>query len=431
MLHPRSTVGRVFPALALLVALSIVLSACQPAATPTQAPTPVPPTTPPIVSTVPPPPPPPTSTPEGGPLQSIGPGEGAVSIVAWAGYIERGEADPNYDWVTDFEKETGCEVSVKVAGTSDEMVALMTQGGFDLVTASGDASNRLIAGGTVQEINVDLIPSWSTVDERLQNAPWHTVDGRHYGAPYQWGPNVLMYSTEAFGDTPPASWSVVFEEQALPDGQSNKGRVSAYDGPIYVADAALYLATHNPELGISDPYALDEDQYQAALNLLRQQRELVFRYWHDPYIQMDDFTKEGVVASSSWPFQVNLLQFNGDPIASVVPEEGATGWADTTLMHAEAPHPNCAYLWMEHSLDAKVQGDVSAWFGSLPAVPDGCNASELLTADGCTINGFENFEKIRFWKTPTEDCGDGPGGQAGCVPYYRWVTDYLAVIGGR
>ena len=431
MLHPRSTAGRAFPALALLVALSIVLSACQPAATPTQAPTPVPPTTPPIVSTVPPPPPAPTATPEGGPLQSIGPGEGAVSIVAWAGYIERGETDPNYDWVTEFESETGCEVSVKVAGTSDEMVALMTQGGFDLVTASGDASNRLIAGGTVQEINVDLIPSWSTVDERLQNAPWNTVDGRHYGTPYQWGPNVLMYSTEAFGDAPPTSWSVVFEEQALPDGQSNTGRISAYDGPIYVADAALYLAAHNPELGISDPYALNEDQYQAALNLLRQQRELVFRYWHDAYIQMDDFTKEGVVASSSWPFQVNLLQFNGDPIASVVPEEGATGWADTTMMHAEAPHPNCAYMWMEHSLNPKVQGDLAAWFGSNPAVPAACTGNALLTDAGCETNGFNNFEQVRFWKTPTEDCGDGPGGLEGCVPYYRWVTDYLAVIGGR
>jgi putative spermidine/putrescine transport system substrate-binding protein len=431
MLHPRSTVGRAFPALALLAALAIVLSACQPAATPTQAPTPVPPTTPPVVSTVPPPPPEPTAMPEGGPLQSIGPGEGAVSIVAWAGYIERGDTDPSYDWVTAFEQETGCKVSVKVAGTSDEMVALMTQGGFDLVTASGDASNRLIAGGTVQEINVDLIPSWSTVDERLQNAPWHTVDGKHYGTPYQWGPNVLMYSTEAFGDTPPTSWNVVFEEQTLPDGQSNTGRVSAYDGPIYVADAALYLAAHNPELGIGDPYALNEDQYQAALNLLRQQRELVFRYWHDAFIQMDDFTKEGVVASSSWPFQVNLLQFNGDPIASVVPEEGATGWADTTMMHSEAPHPNCAYLWLEHSLDPKVQGDLAAWFGSNPAVPAACTGNALLTDAGCETNGFNNFEQIRFWKTPTEDCGDGPGGQEGCVPYYRWVTDYLAVIGGR
>ena len=352
------------------------------------------------------------------PLQEIGEGEGEVSIIAWAGYIERGETDPNYDWVTQFEEETGCMVSVNVAATSDEMVSLMNQGGFDLVTASGDASNRLIAGGMVQEINIDLIPSWDTVDTRLQNAPWHTIDGKHYGTPYQWGPNVLMYNTEVFPE-PPTSWGIVFEEQTLPDGQSNQGRVQAYEGAIYIADAALYLMYHNPELGISDPYELNQEQFDAAIALLNNQRELVTRYWHDAYVQMDDFRNEGVVASTSWPFQVNLLQFEEQPIGSVIPVEGATGWADTTMMHINAPHPNCAYMWLEHSLDPKLQGDLAAWFGSNPAVPAGCTSSDLLTSEGCRINGFENFELIYFWRTPTAECGDG---RTDCVPYSEWVS---------
>lgn len=403
--------------LALLAAL--LLAACAPA-TPTTAPATAAPTAAPPTAV-------PTTVP-GAPLQSIGPGEGQVSIVAWAGYIERGETDPNFDWVTDFEAETGCMVSVKTAATSDEMVALMNEGGFDVVTASGDASNRLISGGRVQEINVDLIPSWSTVDERLQNAPWNTVDGKHYGVPYQWGPNVLMYSTEAFGDQAPTSWNVVFEEMTLPDGQSNAGRVQAYDGPIYVADAALYLMHNQPELGITDPYALTRDQFNAALDLLRQQRQLVSRYWHDAFIQMDDFKNEGVVASGSWPFQVNLLQAEGAPIESVFPVEGATGWSDSTMMHIDAPHPNCAYMWLEHSINPKLQGDLAAWFGSVPAVLAACTGNALLGDEGCANNGLDNFDVIRFWKTPTSDCGDG---RMECVPYHEWVTNYIAVIGGR
>ncbi|HEX8029211.1 MAG TPA: ABC transporter substrate-binding protein, partial [Vicinamibacterales bacterium] len=250
--------------------------------------------------------------------------EGEVDIIAWAGYIERGESDKSYDWVTGFEKDTGCKVNVKVAGTSDEMVSLMNQGGYDLVTASGDASLRLVAGGKVQAIDLARVPSFNTVDPRLQNAPWNTVDGKHYGVPYQWGPNVLMYNSKVF-KTPPTSWSVVFDEQKLPDGKSNKGRVQAYDGAIYIADAALYLMAHNPELGITDPYALNRDQFNATLDLLRQQRTLVSRYWHDAAIQMDDFRNEGVVASGSWPYQVNTLQFESQPIASVFPSEGVTG----------------------------------------------------------------------------------------------------------
>lgn len=362
-------------------------------------------------------------------MTEIGEPEGELRIVAWPGYIERGETMAEFDWVTSFEEATGCMVRVQTANTSDEMVALMNEGGFDLVTASGDASLRLVAGQRVQPINLDLIPSWDTVDPRLQNAPWYVVDGVHYGVPYMWGPNVLMYSTEVFGDTPPTSWSVVFEETTLPDGQSNVGRVQAYDGPIHIADAAQYLMYHQPELGIVSPYELNQEQYNAALDLLRQQRQLVSRYWHDAFIQIDDFKNEGMAASGSWPFQVNLLQADGAPVASVIPEEGATGWADTTMMHVDAPNPNCAYLWMEHTLSSNLMSDLSVWFGANPGVPAACTDGRgMQTAEGCTRNGMDDFERIRFWTTPVTNC-ESQNGE--CVPYYRWVSDYIGVIGGR
>lgn len=356
----------------------------------------------------------------------LGKGEGQLNIVAWAGYVERGETDKNNDWVTGFEKETGCKVSVKTAATSDEMVALMNEGGFDLVTASGDASLRLIAGGKVQALNLALIPSYSKIDPRLQNAPWHTVDGKHYGVPYQWGGNILMYNTKVFPKAPD-SWNVVFEEQTLADGKSNKGRVQAFDGPIHIADAALYLMTHQPALGIKDPYELNEDQYKASLDLLRKQRQLVGRYWHDAFVQIDDFKNEGVVASGSWPFQANALIADKQPIATTVPKEGVTGWADTSMVHSDAKNLTCAYKWLEHSLSNKLQGDLAAWFGSVPVVPAACEGNALLGPTGCKTNGIDNFDRVRFWRTPVSQCKS----QGTCVPYYRWVSDYIAILGGR
>ena len=362
------------------------------------------------------------------PLQKIGKGEGRVDIVAWAGYVERGQTDKDYDWVTGFEKETGCKVNVKTAGTSDEMVALMNEGGFDLVTASGDASTRLIRGKKIAPINVGLIPSYKNVDPRLQKAPWHFENNTHYGVPYQWGWNVLMYNTDVFKGKPPTSWSVVFEETVLPDGKSNKGRVQAFDGPIYIADAALYLMKKNPALGIKDPFELNEAQYKAALDLLRGQRKLVGKYWHDAMVQVDDFTNEGIAASGSWQFQANVLKSKNRPIATTVPVENATGWADTTMLHVDAKHPNCAYLWMEHSLNPKLQGDLSAWFGSVPAVPAACKGNKLLTDAGCAAQGYNDFDRISFWKTPTTQCKTQNNE---CVPYHRWASDYIAVLGGR
>ncbi len=367
-------------------------------------------------------------------MTSVGPGEGTLNIIAWPGYIEQGDNDPKYDWVTDFEKQTGCTVNAKFADTSDEMVTLMSQGGFDLVTASGDASLRLIYGNQVQQINTDLIPSWSTIDPRLANGAWHTVDKdgdgkvEQYGVPYQWGPNVLMYNTNDFKDKPPTSWDVVFKEQVLPDGKSNKGRVQAYAGSIYIADAALYLKAHNPDLKITDPYELDETQYNAALDLLRQQRTLASNYWSVAGDQVTEFTNEDLAASTSWPYQVNLLKSNGQPIEGVIPEEGSTGWSDTTMMYINAPDPNCAYLWMEHSISPKLQGDLASWFGSVPVVPSACDGNDLLGKDGCKANGIDDFDKISFWKTPIKSCGDDRGDV--CIEYSQWVTDFTAIVGG-
>lgn len=353
-------------------------------------------------------------------------GEGQLSIVAWPGYIERGDTDKAYNWVSEFEKTTGCKVTVKTAGTSDEMVSLMNKGGYDLVTASGDASLRLVAGKKVQPIDIAKISSWSKVDKRLQDAPWHTVDNVHYGVPFQWGPNVLMYNNTVF-KTAPTSWAVLFEAQDLPDGKPNKGRVQAYDGAIYMADAALYLMTTKSTLGIKDPYELNETQYQAVLDLLRRQHPLIHRYWHDYNVQMSDFKNEGVVASGAWPFQVNMLQSEKQPIASTIPQEGATGWADTTMLSSSAKNPICAYKWLEWSLNDKVQAPLSEWFGANPAVPDACKATAPGGSDFCASNGFDQFAQIRFWKTPQSQCAS----QGTCVPYSRWTQDYIAIMGGR
>jgi putative spermidine/putrescine transport system substrate-binding protein len=350
--------------------------------------------------------------------------EGQLDIVAWPGYIERGATDKRYDWVTSFENDTGCKVNVKTASPSGDLVALLAQGGFDLVTASGDVSLLLIRAGTVQPIDIERIPSYANVDERLQQAPWHFVDGRHYGTPYQWGPNVLLYDTRAL--PAPKSWSVVFEEQRLGDGKSNKGRVQAYAGPIYIADAALYLMSKKPELGILDPYELDETQYAAALALLRQQHPLVQRYWRDASVAAQDFTREGIAVAASRPLQVNTLAAIGQPVASVIPAEGATGWADTTMLATDAKHPNCAYKWLEWSLNATVQGHVAARAGSVPVVPAACKGNALLGDHGCATNGFEHFDRLRFWRTPEAACTNGS-----CVPYSRWATDYAAVMAGR
>src|ERR687889_127730 len=127
---------------------------------------------------------------------TVGEGEGELTLVAWAGYVvggTGGEQVEGYDWVTPFEDATGCKVTVKVGLDSANMVQLMKTGQYDGVSASGDATLRLIAGGDVAPVNFDLIPNYKDVFEGLKNKDYNTVGGVGYGVPHGRGANVLMY----------------------------------------------------------------------------------------------------------------------------------------------------------------------------------------------------------------------------------------------
>ena len=179
-----------------------------------------------------------------------------MNLIAWAGYVEDGSTDPKVDWVSDFEKQTGCQVNVKIGNTSDEMVTLMRTGKYDGVSASGDATLRLIAGGDVDPVNTDLVPNYKDVFPGLKDQPHNTVDGVNYGIPHGRGANLLMFNKDVVKPAPD-SWGVVFDKNS-----PYKGKVTAYDSPIYIADAALYLKATQPDLGIDDVYELDDKQFR-------------------------------------------------------------------------------------------------------------------------------------------------------------------------
>jgi len=363
-----------------------------------------------------------------------GPGEGALNIIVWTGYAEDGSNVKEYDWVKPFEAETGCKVNVKVGNTSDEMVTLLRQGGgtvYDGVSASGDASNRLIANGDVAPVDPATIPGFGDVSPFLQNAPHYVVNGVHYGVPHGWGGNTLMYRSDIV--TPaPTSWNVVFDPTA---SKPYQGKITAYDSPIYIGDAALYLKAHNPELGITDPYELTQPQFDAAVALLKQQRPWVGKYWSLFSDEIDNFTNGTTVVGTTWPYQFNTLNGAGVKVGNVVPSEGMTGWADTWMMSSHAQHPNCMMKWMTWMLTPEVQAQVAEYFGEAPANPKACKYLDpgygsYQFKDFCKLFGVNDpnfYSKIAFWKTPLADCGDSRGQT--CIDYSVWSQKWTEIKG--
>ena len=346
----------------------------------------------------------------------IGKGEGSLSLVGWEGYAQD-------QWVKPFEQQTGCKVKRKYAGSSDEMVTLMrSNAGYDLVSASGDASLRLIRGGDVQEVNPDLIPDYKNFIEALKSPSHNTVDGKHYGISLQWGPNTLLYNTKEIAQAP-TSWGALYDP-------ANKGKITVPDNPIQIADAALYLSKTQPDLGIEDPYELNQEQFDAAVALLKKQKPLVKKYWALASDEIDLFKNGDATIGASWPYQTNTLIADKVPVKDTIPEEGATGWADTWMLSSKSQHVNCAYLWMKHVSTPKVQAQQAIYFGETPANTKACAVMDDMSPGSCKqyhADADESyFNQIKFWKTPTTDCGNGDND---CMDYTKWQQAWTQIRG--
>jgi len=360
--------------------------------------------------------------PGGTPMAALGQGEGQVDLIAWAGYVEDGSTDPSADWVTPFEQKTGCKVNVKVGNTSDEMVTLMRTGQYDGVSASGDATLRLIYGGDVAPVNTDLIPNYADVFEGLKDQPHNSVDGQMYGVPHGRGANLLMWRTDTV-QPDPDSWSVVFDPNS-----PYKGKITAYDNPIYIADAALYLKATQPDLGIDNVYELDDKQFQAAVDLLKTQRGLIGEYWSDATKEISAFEGKDTVLGTTWQYQANVLAADKAPVKTTLPKEGSTGWSDTWMISTKAKHPNCMYMWMDWIISPKANAQVAEWFGEAPSNSKSC--AETADKNHCaTFHATDEdyFSKVAYWNTPVADCGDDRGKV--CKDYSQWVQAWTEIKG--
>ncbi|CAO1654128.1 Putative ABC transporter binding protein [Salinibacterium sp. NYA9b] len=347
-------------------------------------------------------------------LEELGEMESEVNIVAWSGFVEPA-------WSDEFTEETGCTVNRRVAGTSDEMVQLMRTGDYDLVSASGDASLRLIAGGDVQPINLDLVPNFGDdIVEGMKGQIYDTINGQSYGVPIGRGANILQYNSDVVTEEP-TSWDVAWELDSPYAGQ-----IIAYDAPIYIADAAVYLMAHEPDLGITNPYALDQEQLDAAIDLLKQQNSIVSEYWADPAAQITSFAGGTTALGTSWEILRKLT--DDDKFKSVLPEEGSTGWSDAWMIAAESESPNCAYAWVDYTSSAEVNGAIATNFGMAPANAAFCDTSDEAAAHCEYFNATdeEYFSNVWFWTTPIEQCIDGRT-DVTCTNFQQWTDAWLSV----
>jgi putative spermidine/putrescine transport system substrate-binding protein len=349
----------------------------------------------------------------------------SINVLAWPGYVENGSTDKTVDWVTDFQNTSGCKVNPQIFGTSDEAYTLFSTNPeqFDVISASGDASLRLVRGGFVQPVNVDLFKSYPDIFDAIKNQPYNTVDGVHYGVPHGRGSNLLMWRTDQVNPAP-TTWAQMFDP-------ANGYKVSIYDAPIYIADAAVVLMTTKPDLKITNPYALDDTQFQAAVDLLKQQKPAVKQYWTDYLKQMDDFRSGTSNVGTTWQIITNLLKGETPPVAVdvVKPPEGATGWSDTWMINSKTKNLACAYAYIDYLTSPQINANIAEWFGEAPGNSKACALT--VAKDHCQIFHADDdafWKDVWNWQTPTEDCVDGRT-DVKCKGFDAWIAAWTEIKG--
>jgi putative spermidine/putrescine transport system substrate-binding protein len=349
----------------------------------------------------------------------------SINVLAWPGYVENGSTDKTVDWVTDFQNTSGCKVNPQIFGTSDEAYTLFSTNPeqFDVISASGDASLRLVRGGFVQPVNVDLFKSYPDIFDAIKDQPYNTVDGVHYGVPHGRGSNLLMWRTDQVNPAP-TTWAQMFDP-------ANGYKVSIYDAPIYIADAAVVLMTTKPDLKITNPYALDDTQIQAAVDLLKQQKPSVKQYWTDYLKQMDDFRSGTSNVGTTWQIITNLLKGETPPVAVdvVKPPEGATGWSDTWMINSKTKNLACAYAYIDYLTSPQINANIAEWFGEAPGNSKACALT--VAKDHCQIFHADDddfWKDVWNWQTPTEDCVDGRT-DVKCKGFDAWIAAWTEIKG--
>jgi putative spermidine/putrescine transport system substrate-binding protein len=347
------------------------------------------------------------------PATAVPRAEGALRLLVRQGYAEQA-------WVAPFEHSTGCKVDVRYADTDAGLRSGADNWAFDVASIPGGLAYAVVQDGAARAINPALVPARESFRAPFRDPAAGRAGTRRYGIAFLWTPRLLIWR-HSLRKHAPSTWGPLAY-----NGTSRHGKVALEDTPLEIGDAALALRALAPKLGITDPYALDETQFAAALALTKQRLHLAGALWLLPGDEIDAFDGGLVdVGAGDWYTAQQIRDQNVD-IGLTLPREGAAGELDVWMLGARAPHPGCAYRWMRYASTPGVQAQVARYYGATPVSAGACGLLGKTTCSALHADASKAFlSRIAFRHTPVENCGGGRR----CVPFVKWEQAW-ADLGG-
>jgi putative spermidine/putrescine transport system substrate-binding protein/spermidine/putrescine transport system substrate-binding protein len=314
-----------------------------------------------------------------------GPKTETLSLLVWEGY-----ADPSF--VKPFEDAHHCKVVASYMGSSDELVAKLrggSAGNYDVISPSSDVATSIVRAGLAAPLDLSKITAYPQLSARLRESPLVKANGQTYGVPFVWGPNPLLYDTNAFPKAPD-SWGDLWNPKL-------KGKISLWDELSSVYMAAQILGYDKPDP--NQLYNLSDEQLEAVKKKLIDLKPNIRKYWTTGGELTNLFQNHEVTAAMGWPLMTVELRKLNYPIGETIPKENTTGWIDHLMITAASSHKELAQAFLEYMVEPQTQKLVTDVTHYTPANPA---TAQLLTPDEVKSLHLDDpdayMKRIYFWQ---------------------------------
>jgi spermidine/putrescine-binding protein len=314
-----------------------------------------------------------------------GPKTETLSLLVWEGY-----ADPSF--LKAFEDAHHCKVVASYMGSSDELVAKLrggSAGNYDVISPSSDVATSIVRAGLAAPLDLSKIPAYPQLSARLRDSPLVKANGQTFGVPFVWGPNPLLYDTNAFPKAPD-SWNDLWNPKL-------KGKISLWDELSSVYMAAQILGYDKPDP--NQLYNLSDEQLDAVKKKLIELKPNIRKYWTTGGELTNLFQNHEITIAMGWPLMTTQLRKLNYPIGETIPKENTTGWIDHLMITAASSHKELAQAFLEYMVEPQTQKLVTDVTHYTPANP---GTAKLLTPDEVKSLHLDDpdayMKRIYFWQ---------------------------------
>ncbi|RKJ42045.1 spermidine/putrescine ABC transporter substrate-binding protein [Acutalibacter sp. 1XD8-33] len=260
-----------------------------------------------------------------------------INVYNWGEYIANG-TDGSMDVNAEFTRRTGIRVNYTTFDSNESLYSKLAGGGadYDVIFPSDYMVSKLIDEDMLAQLDFGNIPNFQYVDQQFRN-PDYDPDNR-YSVPYTWGVVGVFYNTDHIQEV--TSWESLWDDEYA-------GKILMFDNPRDSFAIAQFLLGQNVN-------TIDPEDWQAAAELLKQQRPILQGYVMD---QIFDKMENG----EAWiaPYYAGdaaILVDNSENISFAVPEEGTNFFVDAACVPRTSDHQAEAEEYINFLCDPEIAG---------------------------------------------------------------------------